>query len=121
MCSFCIRIQAFVGLVILSLDASSPTTILKNSPVLHFLDLKDPQKAMVLGEHQIPREPTFACPMFVFFGVSQRAGPVTLNVVLSEVVPELRWKRQGVYALVGGAATDHSPAQVLQGEREGPR
>lgn len=57
----------------------------------------------------------------VCFGLSHSAGPVTLNVVLSEVVPELRRQQQAVYALVGGVATDHSPAQVLEGEREGPR
>lgn len=42
-------------------------------------------------------------------------------MVLSEVVPELRRQRQAVDAPVGGAATDHSPAQVLEGEREGSR
>lgn len=56
----------------------------------------------------------------VCFGLSHSAGPVTLNVVLSEVVPELRRQQQVIYALVGGVATDHSPAQVLEGEREGP-
>lgn len=53
------------------------------------------------------------------FGVSISTGPITLDVVLSEVVPELRRQRQAVYALVGGAAADHSPAQVLEGEGEG--
>lgn len=46
----------------------------------------------------------------VCFRPSHSAGPITLNVVLSQVVPELRRQRQAVYALVGGAATDHSPA-----------
>lgn len=41
-------------------------------------------------------------------------------MVLSEIVPELRWQRQAVYASVGGAAADHCPAQVLEGEREVP-
>lgn len=52
---------------------------------------------------------------------SQGAGPFTLDVVLSEVLPELRGQRQVVHALVRGAAADQSPAQVLQGEGEGPR
>lgn len=64
---------------------------------------------------------SFAYPIFAFIGCeacfglwSHSTGPVIFNVVLSEVVPELMWQRQVVNALVGGAATDHSPAQVLQ-------
>lgn len=52
--------------------------------------------------------------------MSHSAGPITLDVVLAEEVPELVGQHQVVYALVGDVATDHSPAKVLQGEREGP-
>lgn len=53
------------------------------------------------------------------FGLSHSAGTITLNVVLSKVVPELQGQRQAVNSLVGDAAADHSPAEVLEGEREG--
>lgn len=51
---------------------------------------------------------------------SHGARSVTLEVVLSEEVPELRRQRQLVDALIRGAATHHRPAQVLQGEGEVP-
>lgn len=44
----------------------------------------------------------------------------TPNVVLSEIIPELRWQWKGVYALVGGAAADQGSAQMLERKREGP-
>lgn len=46
-------------------------------------------------------------------------GRITPDMVLSEEGPELRWQRQAIYALIGGVGTDHSPAKVLEGEREG--
>lgn len=52
---------------------------------------------------------------------SEGAGSVAFDVVLSQVVPELRRQRQTFHALVGGAAADQRPAQVLKGEREGSR
>lgn len=54
-------------------------------------------------------------------GLSEGAGSIAFDVVLSQVVPELRRQRQTFHPLVGGAAADQRPAQVLQGEREGPR
>lgn len=53
------------------------------------------------------------------FRLSEGAGSIAFDVVLPQVVPELRRQRQTFYALVGGAAADQRPAQVLQGEREG--
>lgn len=51
--------------------------------------------------------------------LSEGAGSIAFDVVLSQVVPELRRQRQTLHTLVGGAAADQRPAQVLQGEREG--
>lgn len=53
--------------------------------------------------------------------LSEGAGSIAFDVVLSQVVPELRRQRQTFYTLVGGAAADQRPAQVLKGEREGSR
>lgn len=113
-------------------DGSRPTNILKDSPVLHRLALQYLQKQSYLLEFNISLlslcQENLICSSYLClpwyeasFGLSHSAGPITLDVVLSEVVPELRWQRQTVYALVGGAAADHSPAQVLEGEREGSR
>lgn len=52
---------------------------------------------------------------------SESARSVAFDVVLSQVVPELRRQRKAFHALVGGAAADQRPAQVLEGEREGSR
>lgn len=53
--------------------------------------------------------------------LSERAGSIAFDVVLSQVVPELRRQRETLHTLVGGAATDQGPAQVLEGEGEGAR
>lgn len=96
----------------------------KTSPVLH---LFRPQrfataKLLVIQFLHLCQKnlPLLVLSLPSMFYPSHSTGPFTFDVILSKVVPELRWQWQAVYSLVGSAATYHSPAQVLEGEREGP-
>lgn len=62
----------------------------------------------------------FSHILFIFVRrLSEGAGAIAFDVILTQIVPELRRQRQTVDTPVGGAAADQRPAQVLKGEREG--
>lgn len=74
------------------------------------------QSATICGPFLIEKKHFFS-----IVKLSESAGSIAFDVVLSQVVPELRRQRKTFHTLVGGAATDQGPAQVLEGEGEGAR